>query len=75
MTTVSAPQMPPIAAYMALAKAMHEEDDVCNANYVIPFDECASREWDIQNAVNVLVQLQGDDWHLVRRPATAELGL
>jgi hypothetical protein len=68
--------MPAIDAYMALAEAMHDEDDTCNANYVIPFAECATREFDIQAAVRVLVALRKDDWSLVRDPAHAtRLGL
>jgi hypothetical protein len=67
--------MPAIAAYMALAEAMHDNDDNCQANYVLPFSECATREYDIEQAVKVLVDLMHDDWHLVRRPVTAELGL
>ena len=68
--------MPPIDVYMALAEALHDEDDVCNANYVIPFSECATREYDIEVAVRVLVGLAKDDWRLVRDGGgTAKLGL
>ena len=61
--------MPPVEAYMALAEAMHDEDDGCNANYVIPFSECPFREYDIEEAVKVLVSLGKNDWRMVREPA------
>jgi hypothetical protein len=68
--------MPAIDAYMAMAEAMHDEDDNCNAAYVIPFTECATREYDIQSAVRVLVSLHKAGWRLARDPGdTAELGL
>lgn len=69
-------EMPTIEEYMALAEAMHDESDLCMANYVIPFSDCAAREPDIQDAVRVLVHLRKDGWRLVRdATGTAELGL
>lgn len=61
--------MPTIEQYLALAEAMHDERDDCNANYVLPFSECGSREADIQDAVSVLVALHKADWRLVREPS------
>lgn len=68
--------MPDIPTYLALAERMHDDSDLCNANYVIPFSECAAREADIGDAIRVLVALHKDGWRLTRDPgATAELGL
>jgi hypothetical protein len=67
---------PAIETYMALAEALHDEDDTCNANYVIPFAECATREYDIQEALGVIEGLRKAGWRLVRDPGgTVELGL
>lgn len=63
--------MPPIAAYMALAEAMHEESDICNGNGRELFADCGAREADIEDAVKVLVALHRADWQLVRRPEGA----
>lgn len=60
--------MPTIEQYMALAEAMHDGDDLCNANYYAPFGECGNREYDIQQAVKVLVALRKEGWQLVREP-------
>lgn len=68
--------MPTIDQYTALAEAMHDGRDDCNANYVLPFSECVNREADINDAVAVLTELRKVGWKLSRDPAgTTELGL
>jgi hypothetical protein len=68
--------MPTIEEYLALAEAMHDESDFCNANYQLSFADCEVREADIQDAVTVLVALRKEGWRLVRDVnATAEMGL
>jgi hypothetical protein len=57
---------PPKDAYMALAEALHDEDDVCNAGYVVRFDACATHEYDVLRAITVLIALGKDGWRLVR---------
>lgn len=68
--------MPPIAVYMALAEAMHDEDDTCNEPHEVPFAECVYREYDIQAAMKVLTALRRDGWSLEQHPVgVVELGL
>ena len=62
------PWMPSIGAYMALAQALHDASDDCNANYVLPFGDCGFRELDIREAIDLLRELRKDDWQLVHRP-------
>ena len=68
--------MPTIESYMALAEAMHSEDEMCNASMFVPFAECVTHEYDIEHAVKVIVQLHKDGWRLVPDPGpTVEMGL
>jgi hypothetical protein len=68
--------MPDIPTYLALAEAMHDDSDLCNANYVIRFAECGTRDADIGDAIRILVALHKDGWRLARDPgATVEMGL
>lgn len=68
--------MPTIEQYTALAEAIHDESEICNANYQIFFHACPFREQDIEEAVHVLVALHKADWHLERKPfGTPEIGL
>jgi hypothetical protein len=67
--------MPTVPEYLALAEAMHDESDDCQANYVMPFAECPMREIDIQDAVRVGVALRKEGWRLIRDISTTELGL
>ena len=61
---------------LALAEAMHNEDDTCNASQYVPFSECATRQWDIEHAADVLAELRKAGWRLAPDPAgTVELGL
>ena len=53
----------------ALAAALHDCDDTCNANQYVPFEECATKEWDEQHAAEVVEALRTDGWILVRDPA------
>lgn len=55
--------------FLALAEAMHDCDDVCNANHYVPFKECATREWDEEHGVEVLARLHQLGWTVVRDPA------
>lgn len=66
--------MPDIEAYMALAEALHIEDEQCEE---VPFEDCLVRESDIGIAVRVLVAVRkSGDWRLVREPiAATRLGL
>ena len=60
--------MPPTKMYLAMAEAMHDQNDLCNANQNIDFDECAMREADIEDAVRILTSLRRDGWLLVMQP-------
>lgn len=61
---------------MALAVALHDESEMCNGNYQIPFDECGAREADIQDAVRILVHLHREGWVMQKDAAgTLPLGL
>ena len=69
---MSVQYVPDIAAYMALAEAIHDESEMCEDP---SFEECGALEADIAEAVRILVRLD-PDWRLVRHPAgTVELGI
>ena len=53
----------------AMAEALHDCDDTCNANQYVPFSECATQEWDLTHAEEVLDALRASGWMLVRDPA------
>ena len=53
----------------ALAVALHDCDDTCNANQFVPFAECATQEWDVSHAEEVIDTLRAAGWMLVRDPA------
>ena len=60
----------------ALAEALHDNDDTCNAAHYIPIEECATRAWDEEHAAKVLESLRDLGWTLTRDPAgTIPLGL
>ena len=64
------------AVVLALAEALHDCDDTCNASYRIAFGECATQEWDIAHAGEVLDDLRALGWTVVRDPVgTLPLGL
>ena len=65
--------MPDIRQYMALAEALHDASDLCNASYVIPLEECGAREADVEDAVRILVALRKEGWLLVQQPVGAML--
>ncbi len=52
-----------------LARALHETDDVCNANYYLPFEECATMGFDIERAEEVLDVLRRLGWRIEADPA------
>lgn len=56
--------MPTIEQYTALAEAIHDESDDCNANYQMLFHACPFREQDIEQAIRVLTALHKADWTL-----------
>jgi hypothetical protein len=58
-----------VTPYMALAEAMHDVSEMCNANYDLPFSECGVREADIQDACKVIEKLRKRGWLVVRNPA------
>lgn len=61
---------------LAMAEALHDCDETCNAHHYMPFDECATQEWDIAHAQEVIEALRVIGWTVVRDPAgTAPLGL
>jgi hypothetical protein len=62
------PWFPTEAESTALAEAMHDVSDTCNANYVIPFAECGVREADLADATAVLLGLRKAGWRLVQEP-------
>jgi hypothetical protein len=53
----------------ALAEALHDNDDTCNANHYVPFADCATQEWDLTHADEVLDSLRASGWMVVRDPA------
>jgi hypothetical protein len=60
----------------ALAEALHDTDETCNAHHYLPFEECATKEWDESQAVEVLSRLRALGWAVTRDPAgTVPLGL
>lgn len=74
--------MPTIPQYMAMAEALHDNDETCNANYYHPFsshnseDEDGLREYFIGQAIDVLNHLRLSDWHMVRKDvSTPVLGI
>jgi hypothetical protein len=63
-------------AQLALADAIHDGDDSCNANYYIPATECPFRDTDIEQAAEMMEALRKAGWVLVRDAAgTVEMGL
>lgn len=53
----------------ALAEALHNTDETCNAHHYIPIEECATREWDEGHAEEVIGALEALGWTVVRDPA------
>jgi hypothetical protein len=43
---------------LALAEAEHDNDETCEASYVVAFADCVHREWDIQHAAEVIESLR-----------------
>jgi hypothetical protein len=63
-------------ATLALAEALHDSDDYCNAQYRIPFEECVTKNWGEERAAEMILGLRALGWMLVRDPAgTIPLGL
>ena len=55
--------------FLALAEALHDTDETCNAHHYAPIAECATREWDEEHAAEVIARLHQLGWTVVRDPA------
>ena len=65
-----------MTALEALTEALHNTDETCNAHHYMPLEECATKEWDEEHAVEVLTALHALGWTVVPDPAgTVPLGL
>lgn len=62
--------MPTIQQYMALAEALHDNDETCNATYYHPFHACEAdlREYFIQTAIAILQRLRSEGWRMEFHP-------
>jgi hypothetical protein len=52
-----------------MAEALHDSDDTCNANQYVLFADCATQEWDLTHADEVLSSLRAMGWTLARDSA------